>query len=164
MNRYATIITALIAIGCGGSEDASPQADKAVLVSVDGAMLAGSWPIRMAEDANRAPFESGEGWKYVFQREYPSALQAFAASKDSLGMARIHQEMADIHRQGALLAANATIEAYGTDGQDTDPQETSYILGVSSALRGDTRRRHDDPGFKEKYEYKTRVNIRSRCL
>jgi hypothetical protein len=130
-------LTALIAVGCGGSGDGEPQTEKAVLVSVDGALLAGSWPIRMAEDANRAVFESSEGWRHVFQREYPSALRAFAENKDAMGLARIHQEMADIHRQGALLAANATIEAYGVDRQDADPLETAYILGVSAALRGE---------------------------
>ncbi len=136
MNRFASILTVLIAVGCGGPEDAGTQTNEAPLVSVDGALLAGSWPIRMAEDANRAAFEGDEGWRHVFQREYPSALRAFAASKDALGLARVHQELADIHRQGALLAANATIEAYGSDRQDTDPVETAYILGVSTALLG----------------------------
>ena len=45
--------------------------------------------------------------------------------------------MSDMYAQGALLAANASMEAYGVDGVETDPVEMVYILGVSAAIRGE---------------------------
>ena len=65
------------------------------------------------------------------------ALEAFSESKHARGMARVHQLMSDMYAQGALLAANASSEAYGVDGVETDPVEMAYILGVAAAIRGD---------------------------
>ncbi len=121
--------------GCGSPKDvAGPRASEAV---IDAALLAKAWPVRLSSDAERAPFEADPGWTHIFERRYPLALMEFNRSGNAAGRARVHQELAAVYRQGALIAANATHHVYGADRAPTDPLALQYIVGVSRAMRGD---------------------------
>ncbi len=140
MNRWFTITWIGLAVGAF-SCDNPPQnkGDGArVHVAIDAALLTKSWPVRMAANAVRARFEGHAGWGAVFDHELDEALVAFADSGDQRGLARVHQGLADLYRQAALLSANATVEAYGVDAAATDPQEMGYVIAVSHAIRGET--------------------------
>jgi hypothetical protein len=102
------------------------------------ALVAATWPVQMANDAARAPFEGHPGWSAMFGRDLNAALAAFGAEgAQGRGLARTHAELAAMYRQGALLAANATRHVYGTDRQaDIDPPQVDYVVGVSQALLG----------------------------
>ena len=103
---------------------------------VDPVLAANSWPARMAHDDQRSRFEQHDGWRQVFDHELGGALTSFAAGGDERGLARVHQGLADLYASAALLTANATVEAYGTDAQPSDPAHMAYFVGVSEMIRG----------------------------
>lgn len=101
-------------------------------------LVAATWPVQMADDAARARFEGHPGWTALFSRDLGAALVGFAGDETQRrGLARTHALLAALHRQGALLAANATRHVYGTDRQAAvDPPEVDYVVGISQALLG----------------------------
>lgn len=101
------------------------------------ALLDSAWPVRLADDALRAPFESGAGWGAYFQRDHAAALEAFVADGDGLGVQRVHADLAALYEQAALLAAHATEHAYGTGVQAGDPAETAYVVAVARGVKGE---------------------------
>ncbi len=103
---------------------------------VDGALAVDSWPARLAHDDQRARFEGHAGWGYLFDHNLDGALSVFAAGGDARGLARVHQKLADLYAAGALLASNATVEAYLTDAQASDPVGMAYFVGVAEIIRG----------------------------
>ena len=123
-------------LACSG-EEAAPTPDVKTSAVAPAALLDGSWPVRMAVDAARAPFEADGSWAQVFLREYPSALAGFAGSQSAKGQARVHVELAGLYRQAAWLAANATRQVYGEDRQEGDPKEVDYLVAASLGLAGD---------------------------
>ena len=127
--------------GCGDDSPAdAPAATAAVTtVSVPPALVDASWPVQMADDANRAAFEGHAGWSALFQRDLVGSMAGFAADGNTgRGLARTHAELSSVYRQAALLAANATRHVYGSDRQaDVDPPEVDYLLGISLALLGE---------------------------
>jgi hypothetical protein len=125
--------------GCVGEESASGEGEpKAAAVEpVPASLLDSTWPVRLSDDALRAPFEGGAGWAAVFQRDYAGALTAFQAAGDAAGTARMHVELAALHHQAALLSANSTIHVYGNDRQDVDPAAVTYLVAASHGLKGD---------------------------
>ncbi|MEC9389603.1 MAG: hypothetical protein VX944_05960 [Myxococcota bacterium] len=129
------LMTALLAVGCGGEEP--PAAPAATVAVVDPVLAADTWPARMAHDDQRSRFEQHDGWRQVFDHELSGALASFAAGGDQRGLARVHQALADLYASAALLTANATVEAYGTDAQPSDPAHMAYFVGVSHMIRGD---------------------------
>jgi hypothetical protein len=138
-SRWAMVVMAGGLAACGGDKDATSHGPPAAVVEViSPALLAKTWPVRLADNAQRAPFEADQGWQHLFQREYPVALKAFSRSKNGEGIARVHLEYALIYRQAARLGANATIQAYDTDRQATDPDEMEFVIAVSQALLGHT--------------------------
>ena len=138
ISRLSMLLLPLCWVACGSSEEPSNTAQtEDVAAAIDGALLMQSWPARMANDENRGPFEGDPGWQHFFAHDLGPALTAFSASKNDRGMARVHQLLSSMYGQGALLAANATEQAYGVDGVETDPVEVSYVLGVSGVIRGD---------------------------
>ena len=130
------LVFAVLAVGCGDEESSSPTPVAPVAV-VDPVLAADSWPARMAHDDQRSRFEQHDGWRQVFDHELNSALSSFSAGGDPRGLARVHQGLADLYASAALLAANATVEAYGTDAQPSDPAHMTYFIGVSQMIRGD---------------------------
>jgi hypothetical protein len=134
----------LLAIGCNPPTQTSPDpagssADPAPDPTViPGAMVGSTWPVAMADDALRAPFESHPGWAaMVMQRDYPTALAAFGGDAAvPAGQARIHTELAAAYRQALLVGANATVQVYGENRRDEDPPEVDCLLVVSYALLG----------------------------
>jgi hypothetical protein len=139
MTRFCCSILIAMSVGaCSGEpQEKGASSERQVVSAIDGKLLSQSWPARMANDAARAPFETHAGWRHIFENELGPALEAFAETKHARGMSRVHQHFSDLYAQGALLAANATTEAYGTDAADTDPESMAYVLGVSAAIRGD---------------------------
>ncbi len=139
MNRLCCIVLLAMTVGAcsGDTQDQSAPADAPVVAAIDGKLLSQSWPARMANDEARSPFENHEGWRHIFENELGGALGAFAAAKHARGMARVHLHLSALYGQGALLAANATAEAYGTDAAETDPESMTYVLGVSAVIRDD---------------------------
>ena len=136
----AALIGSLVGFGAGCVGEESASGDAAAVpqpTPVPAALLDTAWPVRLANDAVRAPFEGAAGWSAVFQRDYPAALGAFQADGDAAGMARMHVEMAAIYHQAALLSANATIHVYANDRQEVDPAAVSYLVAVSQGLKGD---------------------------
>jgi len=135
--RFAVVMVVGGLMACGGGGPAqSPDARDPVVEVIPPGLLALTWPVRLANDQARAPFEADRGWQWLFQREYPGAMKAFKRSGNAEGIARVHLEYALLYRQAARLGANATVQAYGTDRQDTDPDEMAYFVAVSEALIG----------------------------
>ena len=134
------VLSLALVLGCSGDDPPGPSADVAAAAPAgfDAAVLAAAWPVRLADDAARAPFENNAGWVAVFQREYGVAMEAFAADRgDGRGLARLHVEHAAFYLEAARLAANATRHVYGTDRQPEDPPSVDYLVGVAQAVLGD---------------------------
>ena len=102
--------------------------------SVSAELLASTWQVRMSDATTRAPYEQHPGWALLFQRDFEGALRAFDEQRDDGGLARAHLELAALFRQAARLAAEATLQVYGEDRQETDPSDVDYLVGVSEAL------------------------------
>jgi hypothetical protein len=102
--------------------------------SLPAALVASTWQVRMADATARAPYEQAPGWALLFNRDLEGALQSFEAQQDDGGRARVHLELAALYRQAARLAAEATLQVYGADRQETDPPDVDYLVGVSEAL------------------------------
>jgi hypothetical protein len=138
--RLLPLVVALGLPACGDDtpEPESPDAAAPAAAALPAALAAQTWPVQMADDAARAPFEGHPGWGAMFSRDLNGALGAFAGEgQTGRGLARTHAELSALYRQGALLAANATRHVYGSDRQkDVDPLQVDYVLGVSQALLG----------------------------
>lgn len=133
-------LSLVFALACAGDDPATPAGAAAAVAPAgfDAAVLAATWPVRLADDAARAPYESNPGWVAVFQRDYATAMDTFAADRgDGRGLARLHVEHAAFYLEGARLAANATRHVYGTDRQPEDPPAVDYLVGVAHAVLGD---------------------------
>jgi len=125
-------------VGCvpdGGTEQS--ETESVSYAAIDGALLSKSWPARMANDADRARFEGRAGWRSVFEHDLAGALGAFDVKADARGVARVHQGLSDLYHQAALLYANAAVEAYEADAQESDPKDLAYPVAVSHFIRGD---------------------------
>jgi hypothetical protein len=118
---------------CSGEEAESPVLPAASL-AVGPELVKGTWQVRMAVAATRAPFEGRSSWVAYFEGDRGTALAAFASESDGPGLARAHTEYSAMYRQAALLAANATLQVYSADLQPSDPAETAYLRGVSGLL------------------------------
>lgn len=129
------VLVGLVACG-GGSSNSTGPTDAPIVEVVSPALLAKTWPVRLANNEARQGFENDRGWQELFERNYPQAMTAFVHSKNADGIARMHFEYSVLYRQAALLGANATIQAYQTDAQDYDPDELSFFVAVSQALLG----------------------------
>lgn len=131
-------LVVVMALAACTSEDAgAPTAQAPVSSAVPSDLLAATWQVRMAKAENRAPFEGRESWKNWFQGRRSAAMDAFVSEKDPVGRARAHAELAAAYRQATRMAAHATVQVYGVDAQETDPAETSYLVGVAGALLGE---------------------------
>src|SRR6185503_18570025 len=89
--------------------------------SVPAELVASTWQVRMSDPTARAPYEQHPGWALLFQRDLEAALGAFEEQRDERGSARVHLELAALYRQATRLAAEATLQVYGADRQETDP-------------------------------------------
>lgn len=118
----------------GGDETAIPAVSNSPASSVPAELIAGTWQVRMAKNEARAPFEGRAAWVSYFSGRRDEALRGFQSESDLPALARAHAEYAALYRQGALLAANATLQVYGADKQESDPAEVAYLLGVSGVL------------------------------
>jgi len=127
----------LLASGCGGGSSSVPAVPFEAVVP--GALVAGTWPVRMADDATRAPYEAHPGWTaLVMERNYPVALAAFGGSSPlPAGQARVHLEMSAAFRQAALLAARTTVVLWRDERRDEDPPEVDCVVGISEVLVGE---------------------------
>ncbi|MFM2247694.1 MAG: hypothetical protein RL071_3768 [Pseudomonadota bacterium] len=129
---------ALGGLGCGGDEVAAPVEVAPALTALPAALVASAWPVRLAADAPRAPFEAHPGWGLLFSRKLDEALPAFAAAPAvPVGLARVHLDIAAVYRNAALLGANATRHVYGTDRLPQDPPQVDYLLADALAVTGD---------------------------
>ena len=138
MSRWLTILALTAALGGCTSEpeSGSEAAGTAVVDAVSGELLKSAWPARMAHDDQRSRFESQDGWRHMFEYDLSQALGAFSPETDPRGLSRVHEQLAALYTQGALLAANSTVEAYGVGRLETDPDDVAYLLGVSEFIRG----------------------------
>ena len=123
--------------GCGGDESVQSKAAVSAAEVISEELAAKMWPVALASDVARAPYESDEGWTHVFERRYADALSAFQRSGNMAGLARVHMEFAAVYRQGALVAVNAVHHAYGEEAAPTDPVGLQYMVGVSRVFRGE---------------------------
>jgi len=139
LSRATAVCVALVGLACsdGATEDGA-DTPKAVKSAVSPELLAQTWPVRMADDTTRAPFEGHPGWGALFKRDLPGALAAFKANPgDGRGLARVHADLAALYGQATWMGAQATGHIYGKDRQDTDPLEAAYMLGVAKGIMGD---------------------------
>jgi hypothetical protein len=135
----------LLTIGCNPPTETSPEPTGSDVVSepddhvIPGALVSGTWPVRMADDAQRAPYEQSPGWaSLVMQRDYPAALEGFGGiSHLAVGQARVHLELAAVYRQAVRIGANSTIQIYGENRREEDPPQVDCMVAVSRALLGD---------------------------
>jgi hypothetical protein len=124
-------------VACTGEEDPPPSTAAPAGNAVPADLVSASWQVRMANNQARSSFEGRPSWVAWFNGRRDEALVAFKSESDSAGLARAHADYAALYRQGALLAANATLQVYGADRQPSDPGEVDYLLGVSGALTND---------------------------
>jgi hypothetical protein len=122
-------------LACTGEPDGEPESATPTS-SVAPELLALTWQVRMADAATRAPYEQHPGWALLFTRDLDGALGAFTNPANDGGGARVHLELAALYRQAARVAAEATLQVYGEDRQDTDPADVDYLVGVSKTLLG----------------------------
>ena len=136
--RRASLALALGLSGCvgdeGSSADGADGTAEAAPAAIPAPLLAETWPVRLSDDAARAPFEGDAGWSALFQRDYGQALAAFQAAGESAGLARVHVELAALHAQAALLSANSTLGVYGQDRQDVDPAAVDYLVAAAHGV------------------------------
>lgn len=138
MSRWPTIFAfAAVLGGCTSQPESGGEAASVVLVqAVPGELLKSAWPARMAHDDQRSRFESQDGWRHMFEYDLSQALGVFSVEADPQGLSRVHEQLSALYTQGALLAANATVGAYGVGALETDPDDLAYLLGVSEVIRG----------------------------
>jgi hypothetical protein len=128
--------TCLLLAGCSGNESAEenlrPAAVEAVVAPE---LLQQTWQVRMADRTVRAPYEQHPGWAKLFVRDLEGASGSFTAEpRNPEGLLRAHTELAALYRQGARLAAEATLQVYEVDRQETDPAQTTELVRVAKAL------------------------------
>lgn len=126
-------------VGCGGADEVAPPAEVAAApAALPAALVAAAWPVRLAADAPRAPFEAHPGWGLLFTRKLDEAMPAFAAAPAlPVGLARVHLDVAAVYRNAALLGANATRHVYGTDRLPQDPPQVDFLMADALAVLGD---------------------------
>jgi hypothetical protein len=129
-----SLLLALLA--CSGDGTDVPVATPGAALAVPAEVVAGTWQVRMALPAARAPFEGRPSWVAYFEGKRGEALAAFASEGDAPALARAHTEYSAMYRQAALLAGNAILQVYSADLQASDPMEAEYLRGVSGALLG----------------------------
>ena len=120
-----------VLLACVSAPEREPESKSP---SVSAELVAGTWQVRMSDATARAPYEQHPGWARLFTRDLDGALRAFDEQRDDQGRARVHLELAALYRQAARLAAEATLQVYGADRQETDPPDVDYLVGVSEAL------------------------------
>jgi len=136
--KAAYLLIALVLAGCEGSPEPAVEAAPVAAAVFPGGLVEAAWPVRMAVDAARAPYEGHPGWGQLFMRQHPEALASFLAEPQlKAGAARIHADHAALYRQAALLAAQATRHVYGGDRLPEDPAPVDYLLGEAMAVLGD---------------------------
>lgn len=131
----------LMALRCGTSVQThldepaavAPAAEPAVPV----ALVEAAWPVRVATEADVAPYVAQPGWvTLVMRRDYRRAAEQLGGA-GPLAVARAHVEIASVLRQAALLSARSLIETYGETPEPTDPVGAAHLLTVSYAVTGD---------------------------
>ncbi|MSP54688.1 MAG: hypothetical protein EXR69_03650 [Myxococcales bacterium] len=115
----------------------APPPMQAVWSAVPAALLASTWQVRLAPDQARLDFEGRDSWSAYFKGDRVGALAAMATDGDSPGLQRMHGELAAMYEEAALLAAQSVKQAYGVDGQPTDPLEMAYLLGQAGVILAD---------------------------
>lgn len=128
--------------GCVGPP---PAGDTDAPVSVvPEAALAGTWPVEVAPDAARAPFEADPGWAMLLDGRPGDARQAFVTSGNLEGQARASAELAVLSQHAAAVAAWSTLRVYGDEARPEDPPEArclatraATVLGVEAPPIGD---------------------------
>ena len=133
--HHLGVLALSVAVSCVGEEE-PVETPAPVASTLPAGLVAAAWPVRMADDSVRAPFEAGAGWGAYFQRDHARALAAFQAEEDAVGVQRVHADLAALYEQAALLGAHATEHAYLHDRQSGDPAETTYLVAVAQGLKG----------------------------
>ena len=136
--RSAWMCAALLLASCVGDEQAAPVEAPVTTSALPAGLVAESWPVRLAVDVARAPFEAHPGWGLLFTRKVDEAVPAFAAEPvQGIGLARAHLDLAGVYRNAVLLGVNATRHVYGTDRLPQDPSDVDFVLAEALALAGD---------------------------
>ncbi len=130
----AGMLSLLVTLVACSSDEVTGAPVPGVVTAVPDAVVAATWQVRMAKAEVRAPFEGRASWVAWYEGRRNEAPAAFASESDPAGLARAHTEYAAIYRQSALLAANAILQVYGADRQESDPAETAYLLGIAGTL------------------------------
>lgn len=128
-----------LAAGCGSTPVPTPppEAGQDVVLSVDAALLARSWPMSFADEASLAPFAAQSGWvELVMKRDLKAAVEQLGPL-GGLPEARAHAEAALMYRMAALVAAQSYLQTFGESPQDSDPDGKAHLLMVSAVLVGD---------------------------
>jgi len=122
--------------GCSGSSQA-PQKAVAPSSNYPDALLDKSWPIAMADDEARAPYEAASGWSALVAHRDLKGCVADLGPGGGSGAARCHLDAAAMYKQAAMLYANSIVGAWGTMADDTDPKDGAHLLTVAYILRDD---------------------------
>lgn len=122
---------------CTGAPEPPPPPTDLPATLVPPAVVEGTWAVRLADDAARAPFEGAPGWSALFEGRPADAVVAFAA--DPAGRGRAHAELAAVYAQAATLGARATVAVWGDDPQPGDPAEAPCVVAMARALLGGGR-------------------------
>ena len=96
------VLIASLMIACGGGGEADEAVTAQTLLPE--ALLASSWQMQVASQADLDKLAGMPSWQAYFQRDYSTALSQFG---NTAGGARMHAELAGIYRQAALIQARA---------------------------------------------------------
>lgn len=126
------------ASGCTcGPSAADVAVDAAATAVVPADLVAASWPVQMATEADFRSFSSEPAWiALVMQRNVRDVVPLLGAVGGD-GAARAHAEASLAFRQAALLAAHAVVETFGKTPEPSDPVGVAHLLTVGHALRGE---------------------------
>jgi hypothetical protein len=136
--RKRLVGLALVSLmGCSGEtvEEAKP-ADQAEVGMADD-VVDQSWVVQLSTTESLGPFLGDPGWAtYVMKRQYRTAVQQFG-SKGGQPLARVHEDIASLYRQAAILAANSLVETFEKTPAPEDPLGVAHLLSVSHIILGD---------------------------
>lgn len=138
---HALWLGLLLSLGCGTSVQSHLDEPAGVTTAAEppvaAALVDASWPVRVATEADVAPFVAQPGWvTFVMRRDYRRAAEQLGEA-GPLAVARAHVEIAAVLRQAALLSAHSLVETYGKTPEPTDPVGAAHLLAVSYAITGD---------------------------
>lgn len=141
-NRTRQVLLGLTAVGLLSCADESTETAQSAetapaLAGLTDEAVDGSWVVQLSTAEALGPFMSNPGWAtYVMKRQYRTAVKQFSG-QGGQPLARVHEDVASLYRQAALLTANSLVETFEKTPASEDPVGIAHLLSVSHIILGD---------------------------